>query len=57
MNLNLLLIIAVILLGIRLPSFMNRMEMSRADKIKFVIMVFLLLGLAWFSVYVISKFI
>lgn len=47
---TLLLVTAVILLGERLPSFMNRLGMPKADKIAFVIIVFLLLGLAWLVV-------
>jgi len=51
MNLNFLLIIAVILLGLRLPSFMNKLGMSKRDKIAFVFMSFAILGLGWFVVY------
>lgn len=57
MNLNLLLALAVILMGVRLPSFMTRLGMSKADKIAFVGMIFSLLGLAWLAMYVIDKFI
>jgi hypothetical protein len=48
MHLNLLLAIAVILLGTRLPSYMNRIGMPQADKIAFVILCFLILGAAWY---------
>jgi hypothetical protein len=54
---NLLLISAVILLGIRLPSFMTRLGMSKADKIIFIIMIFSLLGLAWLAMYALGRFI
>jgi len=57
MDLSLLFVLAVILLGVRLPSFMNRLGMSKADKIMFVVMAFLLLGAAWLAMYVIGKFV
>ncbi len=53
----LILVLAVILLGTRLPSYMNRLGMSKTDKIMFVIMAFLVLGLAWLAVYVIGRLI
>jgi len=59
MNLNntLLLVLAVILLGIRLPSFMTRLGMSKKDKIATVIIMFSLLGFVWFFVYIFTRFI
>ena len=57
MNLNILLIVAIILLAIRLPSFMNRLGMSKSEKIGFVLMSFTVLGLAWFVVYAMGMFI
>lgn len=54
---DMLLVVAVILLATRLPSFMNRLGMPNADKTAFVIMVFLLLGLAWLVVQGIGLFI
>lgn len=48
MNLDLLFVLALILLGIRLPSFMSRLGMSRSDKLFFVILAFLVLGIVWF---------
>lgn len=53
----LILVLAVILLGTRLPSYMNRLGMSKTDKIMFVIIAFCLLGLAWLAVYIIGMFI
>jgi uncharacterized membrane protein len=57
MNLDLLLVVAVILLGIRLPSYMNRIGMPKADKLTFVLLAFLVLGIAWFSWHVIGTYI
>jgi len=57
MNLTLLLVLAVILLGTRLPSFMNKLGMSKKDKIVFVVIAFAILGLAWFSMYAIGRFV
>ena len=54
---NLLVIFAVVLLAIWLPSFMTRLGMSKAEQIKFVIMAFSVLGIAWLAVYVIGRFI
>lgn len=48
MQLDYLLLIAAILLGARLPAFMNRLGMSKADKVGFVIIIFSILGLVWF---------
>lgn len=42
-----LLMFAVILMGTRLPSFLNRLGVSKKDKILFTLFAFLLLGLAW----------
>ena len=42
--------LAVLLMGLRLPSFMNRLCMSTRDKIAFVGIAFLVLGLAWLVV-------
>lgn len=53
----LILVLAVILLGTRLPPYMNRLGMSKTDKIMFIIMAFSVLGLAWLAMYVISRFI
>ena len=44
-------LLAVLLMGLRLPSFMNRLGMSKRDKIAFVGIAFLALGLAWFVVH------
>jgi hypothetical protein len=57
MHLDLLLIVAVILLGTRLPSYMNRIGMPHADKIAFVILMFLILGAAWYMWRAIGMFI
>ena len=46
-----LLLLAVLLMGLRLPSFMNRLGMSKRDKIAFVGIAFLALGLAWLVVH------
>lgn len=43
--LGVLLITAAPLLAVRLPSFMTRLGMSRADKIAFVVIAFSMLGL------------
>ena len=57
MHLDLLLVIAVILLGTRLPSDMKRIGMPQADKIAFVIMAFFIVGGAWYVWRVIGMFI
>lgn len=57
MNVYFLLAVAVILLGARLPPYMNRIGMPKAEQIKLVILMFLILGIAWFSWHVISTFI
>ena len=57
MNLNLLLILAAILIGVRLPSVMSRLGIPRADKIAFIAMIFSLLGLAWLAGYALGRFI
>lgn len=56
MDLNGLLALAVILLGIRLPSFMSRLGMSKKDKVAFVLLMFSILGLAWFAMYLLGMF-
>jgi hypothetical protein len=48
MQLDLLLAVAVILLGTRLPSYMSRIGMPKAEKIAFVIFCFIILGAAWY---------
>jgi hypothetical protein len=57
MHFDLLLVVAVILLGTRLPSYMNRLGMPQADKIAFVILMFLILGGAWYIWRAIGMFI
>jgi len=47
MNLDFLFVIALILLGIRLPSFMSRLGMPRSEKLAFVILAFFVLSAAW----------
>lgn len=54
---TLLFILAVIIIGVRLPSFMTRMGMSKRDKILFVLMVFALLAIVWGGMYVITRLI
>lgn len=56
MDLNGLLALAVILLGIRLPSFMSRLGMSKKDKVAFALLMFSILGLAWFAMYLLGMF-
>lgn len=48
MHIDFLIVLAVILLGTRLPSYMNRIGMPQADKIAFVILAFLILVAAWY---------
>lgn len=48
MHAVILLVDAVLRLATRLPSFMTRLGMSTRDKALFMLMVFSLLGLAWF---------
>ena len=57
MDTYLLLAIAVILLASRLPTFMNQLGMPKADKVAFVLIVFSVLGLAWFGMQILSSFI
>jgi len=44
---SLLLLLAAIMIAIRLPSFFRRQNMSKVDRLVFVILAFGLLGLAW----------
>lgn len=48
---TLLFVLALIILGLRLPSFMRRMGMSKKDKVILIICMFTLLGFAWLAVY------
>lgn len=57
MNQDILFVIALILLGIRLPSFMNRQGMSRSGKLVFVILAFLILCIVWFIWQIINTYI
>lgn len=47
MGMGLVIAVAIILLALRLPSFMTRLGMSKADKILFVVIIFSLMGVAW----------
>lgn len=47
MNQYMLFAIAIVLLGIRLPSVMNRLGMYKSEKITFVIFVFVIISIAW----------
>jgi hypothetical protein len=48
-----LLAIAVILLAVRLPSFFSQQEMSKVDRLWFILIIFGLLGVGWFIAQVI----
>lgn len=54
---TLLLALAAVLIGIRLPSFFRRQGMSKRDSILFIAMIFFLLFLAWGAVQLLGKFI
>lgn len=47
---TLVLLLAVMLIAIRLPSVMDRLELKGGTKIAFVLMVFAVLGIAWLTV-------
>lgn len=51
---NIALALAAVLIGIRLPSYMRRLGMSTSEQIKFVILIFSILGLAVFGVKVLD---
>jgi len=57
MNFDFLFVLALILLGVRLPSFMSRLGMSKSDKLFFVILAFLVLGVVWFMWRIIDAYI
>ena len=46
-----ILLMAVILIAIRLPSVMRRVEIKGGEKIGFVLIIFALLGIAWLAVH------
>jgi len=50
MTQTLLLLLAVILIGIRLPAVMRQLEVRGVQKIGFVMVIFGILGLAWLAV-------
>lgn len=50
MNTPLLLILAAILIGIRLPSFFRRQNTPKNERILLTVSVFTLLGLALFAI-------
>jgi len=54
MTQTLILFLAVLLIGIRLPSVMRRLEVKGGDKIAFVLVAFALFGLAWLGVSALS---
>ena len=54
MELGLLAVVAAILIAIKLPTVLHRLELSKRDRILFILMLFTLLGLGWFAVYAIG---
>ncbi|HEX6416355.1 MAG TPA: hypothetical protein VFZ62_02405 [Candidatus Saccharimonadales bacterium] len=52
---SLLLLLVVILIGTRLPSYFRRENMSKTDRVIFVIMIFGLLGIVWLALPGIGK--
>lgn len=50
MTQTLILLLAAILIAVRLPAVMRRLEMKRGERIVFVLAAFALLGIAWLAV-------
>ena len=50
MTQTLILLLAIILIGTRIPSVMRRLEVKGGEKIAFVLIVFALLGISWLAV-------
>lgn len=57
MELGILAVAAAIIIAIKLPTVLHRLELSKRDRILFILMVFSLLGLGWFIVNVIGMLI